>query len=381
VATRGEGVLETLHAIVVQTMDRTLERYPSLTLARRDTVESWTAEALHRVFGASSIAREPATVSPPRDDDRRLIQISVPRPPEREAPREGAAPPRRPGLAADDTQPPRQDNAALAETYALASIDLSSALQRTREERDEARRRLEQLEHAMGAMEAVELGRSPERTLREVLKRITTGGGGRGATLIACAPQRTFRLVTGIGLEQDPFLRLSDGGDVLLRTLVRLRRPTILTGESDPDVTRALAPLRPEAQAVAGVPVRSPLGLHGLALLYYGRMDPLPSPTALGHLERLGRLLAAWFSVHRALTLHTHAGLTQDALSEIGRSARLALDLVRQATEDPESAASPLERAQAKLDRIIQEVDRMDALRLGRPSSPPLAPTQPRTQR
>jgi hypothetical protein len=365
VATRGEGVLETLHAVVAQTIDHLLDRYRSLTLAQGQTVEGWTSEALHQVFGTSSIARAAPSIAPPQEDDRRLIQVNVPGLPATDEAVRGRDR-RRP----DDTRPPQPDGAALAEAYASASMDLTLALQRTQQERDEARRRLEQLEHTLEAIEAVELGRSSEGPLREVLHRITTGGGGRGATLIAAGPRRSFRLVTGIGVQKDPFLRLSDGVDVVLRTFARLRRATIFTSVN-PDVRRALAPLRPEAQAVAVVPVRSPLGLHGLALVYYGSVDPLPSPTVLGHLEALGRLLAAWFSIHRALILRGVAGAAQQALPEIDRSARIALDLVRKAARDPRGDPETLSRAELRLMRVLTELNRFgDAGRATKSSSP-----------
>ena len=67
VAVRGEGVLETLGAVLEQTMDNLMARYPSLSLGSGETVESWTWQMLHNVFGKGSIATEapPLTRMPP----------------------------------------------------------------------------------------------------------------------------------------------------------------------------------------------------------------------------------------------------------------------------------------------------------------------------
>jgi hypothetical protein len=177
--------------------------------------------------------------------------------------------------------------------------------------------------------------------------------------------------VAGIGLPQDPFLQLDDGVEVVHRTFGAIREPTFLDPETNPDVARALAPLRPPAQGVIGVPVRSALGLHGFVLLYYGRTDPLPSPAVLEHLRGLGRMLAAWFSVHRALTLGVSTGVAQHLLPEVQRAAQLSLDLVRMAVHDPEGAPAALERAELKLVRVIQELARVHGARRTAPSDEP----------
>jgi signal recognition particle receptor subunit beta len=386
VAVRGEGVLETLRAIVEQTVHHLMGRYQSLSLSPGETVEDWTAEALFRVFGADSIAREAAAEGWSKIEDRRVIQVSVPPGRTPEDPKGMTVPLKLPQLPGDDARPPKVRPAPLrpdlAETYAQVSMDLSLTLERTREQRDEARRRLEQLEHALGAIEAVELGRSSEEDLRDVLQHVARGGGSRGASLLASGPHRTLLRVAGVGLPQDPFLKLDDGVEVVHRTFGALRETILLDPDTNPDVARAVAPLRPPVHAVAGVPVRSALGLHGFVLLYYGRTDPLPSPAILAHLGGLGRMLAAWFSVHRALTLGATAGVAQHVLPEVERAAQLALDLIRMAARDPEGAVATLERAELKLVRVVQELARVNARgRTTTSSAGTVSPTTPSPRR
>ena len=365
VAIRGEGVLETLGAVVEQAMARLMTRYPALALARGDTVHAWTSEVLHRVFGASSIARDGPLEGPPAREDRRVVRVSVPRSRSRPLPRPDETldlgtrfpiSPDRAGAA----PPPVSSRPALAETYAQASMDLGLALQRMRDERDEARRRLDELEHTLRAIEAVGQGRPPEDALQEVLQRIVVGGGGRGATLLAAVPNRTFRLVAGAGLKQDPFLRLADGVEVVRQTFVPLRKPTLVTPENEPAVARAVAPLKPPVKAVAGVPVRSALGLHGLVLLYYGRTDPLPSPATLTHLGNLARALAAWFSVQRAASVSATADALRQTLPQLESAARQAWGLVR-AARNPGVTAPPLEQVERALHTVMHELSRINA--------------------
>ena len=239
-------------------------------------------------------------------------------------------------------------------------MDLSLALQRTRDERDEARRRLDDLEHTLRAIEAVDQGRPPQDALQGILRRIAAGVGARGATLLASGPNHTLRFVTGVGLAQDPFLRLPDGVEVVRQTFARLRRPTLLNPETEPRVARAVVPLKPPVKAVGGVPVRSALGLHGLALLYYGRTDPLPSASRLAHLGTMASALAAWFSVQRAMTIGAANGALREALPQLESAARQAWDLVRTA-RNPGVTAPPLQKVERALHGVVHELSRIDA--------------------
>jgi hypothetical protein len=262
--------------------------------------------------------------------DRRVVRVSVPA-----APRD------------------RKGPDGLADTYVQASMDLSVALERTREERDEARRRLEEFEHTLRAIEAEEQGRSPEESLGGALERIVVGGGCRAATLLASGPGGTFKLVTGIGLTWDPVLRLDDGQEVVRRRFVSLQQPLLLEVGADPDLARAVQPLHPPANGLVAVPIRSALGLHGLVMLYYASTDPLPPSTVLTHLHNMGRGLAAWFSVKRAAAVGTTVRAIQRTLPQIESAARSALELVREAERNPQVAGASLKKVERTLDGVV----------------------------
>jgi hypothetical protein len=183
-----------------------------------------------------------------------------------------------------------------------------------------------------------------------------------------------------VGLAQDPFLKLLDGAHVVRQTFARLRRPTLLNPETAPEVARAVGPLRPAVKAVGGVPVRSALGLHGLALLYYGQTDPLPSASRLDHLGGMACALAAWFSVERALAVGAQTAALRQALPQLESAARQAWDLVRTA-RNPGVTAPPLAKVEQAVQVLVDKLLRIHAPAQS-PSSvsgtqPPLRPRAP----
>jgi signal recognition particle receptor subunit beta len=379
VAIRGEGVLETLGDILEQTMTDLIRRYRSLALPPEETVQSWTWAMLQKVFGVASIAWSKAAAPPPLgvQEGRRLIRVAVPRakpagpgdvpagvaPAEISAAGEEAAP----GAAA-------RASAALAEKYAQASMELGQALERTREELDVAQRRLDELEHTLRAIEAEEEGSSPEQALREALQRIVVGGACRGATLLGVGADRNLRLVTGVGLNQDPFLRHANGDGLVRRRFVPLRKPALITPADHPEMSEAVAPLNPPVRGVAAVPVRSALGLHGLVLLYYGTTDPLPSPAVLAHLGSMSRVLAAWFLVRRAAAVSATAGAVRRTLPQIDSAARAALVLVQEAIRNPQVAGSSLEKVARTLEAMSSLTGELTGNAEPRPAKPSLGP-------
>jgi len=351
VAIHGEGVLETLGAILEQTMEHLIGRYRSLALPQGETVRNWTWETLHKVFGKSSIARrDKVEPTHAESDSRRLVRVSVPRVPKKVANRESA----QMGAVPSPGGPPTPAR-GLAESYIQASIDLSLAVDRMRDERNEARRRLEELEHTLRAIEAVEEGQRPEEALRAALQQLIVGGGCRGATLIGAAPNRSLRVVASVGFETDPFLSRPGGEAIVRQRFIPVRSPVLVETEKlgESNVPTANGHHRP-LKGVAVVPVRSALGLHGLSLLYYDQGDPLPSPATLEHLGHMGRVLAAWFSVRRAVSLRASTESVRRTLPQIERAARSAGELVRQAARNPVVAAGALEKAGRTLDGVAK---------------------------
>jgi len=365
VAIRGEGVLETLGAILEQVMEQLMERYRSLALPAGETVQGWTGEMLHRVFGGASIAQDGVPAKPTQDEDRRLVRVSVPRPKaivDPAAAVSGIHPPSRAAGGGGVVAPAAPAAAtALAEKYTQASIDLGHALETSREELDQARRRLDELEFTLRAIEAMEEGTSPGVALRNALLRVVAGGGGRGATLLGIGTDRKFHSLAAVGLERDPILDLADGSEVVRRLFASMRKPTLVDPARHLDLSVAVDLLKPPVKALAAVPVRSALGLHGLVLVYYGRIDPLPSPATLAHLGNMARVLAAWFSVRRAAAITARAGAVQRILPQIESAAQAALVLVREAIGNPRVAASSLEKVAGTLDAMVALTARVAA--------------------
>jgi len=349
VAIHGEGVLETLGAVLEQTMEHLIGRYRTLALTPGETVRHWTWQTLQRVFGRSSIARrDKLEPQPVQGDGRRIVRVSVPRVPRRVATRDSGK-----MAAARPTAALPTPARGLAEPYIQASIDLSLAVDRMRDERNEARRRLEELEHTLRAIEAMEDGQKPEEALRAALQQLTVGGSCRGATLIGAAPDRGLRVVAAVGFERDPFLSRPGGETIVRQRFIPLKAPMLVETEklgasTAPTADGESNPLK----GVAVVPVRSALGLHGLGLLYYDQADPLPSPAILEHLGHMGRVLAAWFSVRRAVSMRASTESVRRTLPQIERAARSAGELVRQAARNPVVAAGALEKAERTLDGV-----------------------------
>ena len=195
------------------------------------------------------------------------------------------------------------------------------------------------------------------------------GGGCRAATLVAAGPDRTFKLVTGVGLAWDPLLRLDDGQEVVQKRFIGLQEPIMLEVESDADLARAVESLHPPAKAMVAVPIRSALGLHGLVMLYYSSTDPLPPAAVLTHLHNMGRVLAAWFSVKRAAAVGATVGMVRRTMPQIESAARSALELVREAERNPEVAGPSLEKVARTLDGVVTLASEL----AGSPGRPPRA--------
>jgi mutual gliding-motility protein MglA len=345
VAIRGEGVLECFGIVLEEAMGYLMARYRTLTLPEGETVPAWTREMLQRVFGRTSIPRgESAPAPAPEGEHRRIIRVAVPR--------ARIASPGKAPEGGDAVGALAAPSWGVAESYAQASLDLGQALERVRDERDEARRRLEELERALAAIQALEDGRPAVDALREALDRMVVGGGCRAATLLGAASDRALRLVTSVGIVGDPFLRLREGERVVRQRFVPLKSPLLVSPARTPEIAAAITPLQPPVKAVVAVPVRSALGLHGLVLLYYGVTDPLPSPAVLAHLGHMGRVLASWFSVRRAAAVRSSADTIRRTLPQIERAARSAMDLVREAARNPSVSASALEKVERTLDGV-----------------------------
>src|SRR5262245_554349 len=126
VAFRGEGVLETVGTLMATTMAELTTKYQSLRLDADETVQTWAWGAIQPVFGRSTIAGAGVRPADARGEDLRRVQVAIPKVAR--------------GAASADV------DKALVGSYVETSLSLSEALDAMRQERDEARRRVNELD-------------------------------------------------------------------------------------------------------------------------------------------------------------------------------------------------------------------------------------------
>jgi signal recognition particle receptor subunit beta len=186
VAFRGDGVLETIGTLMASTMAELTTRYQSMALGADETVQTWAWGAINQVFGRSTLAGAGLRPADSQDDDLRRVQVAVPKVPR--------------GAATADV------DKALVGSYVETSLSLSEALDTMRQERDEARRRLHELELTVQAIEELSDGKPPGDTLRTALSHLVAAAGCSRGSLIAQAPDQKLRLLASIGMSSDPFV-------------------------------------------------------------------------------------------------------------------------------------------------------------------------------
>jgi signal recognition particle receptor subunit beta len=333
VAVRGEGVLETLASVLEHMMEYLAKRYRSLALDPGETVQAWTWSAVQQVFGRTSLAGTAVRAGGDgAEAGQRWVQVRVPQLPKDAS--EGAT------------------DKGIVDSYVQASMQLSQALDQMREERDEARRRIQEMNLTLRAIEAIGEGETSEEALRATLALLVEGAScGRG-TLLSQRADRRLYMAAAVGMDREPFLSSLEAFEIARRRFFPLKSPQLVNPETAPEVGRLLSALDPPARALVAVPVRSGFGMHALVMFYLGAMDPLPSPAVLGHVGLMARALAAWFVVQRSRTLEAGAEAARRALPEIEQVTKLASDLVRAAVRDPARAREHLARAARTLEGV-----------------------------
>ena len=333
VAPRGDGVLETLGTLMSRTMADLTLRYRSLALDPGETVQTWAWGAIQQVFGRSTIAGAGVQPAEGREaEDLRRVQVAAPKIPR------GAT-----GAEVDK---------ALVGSYVETSMSLSEALDGMRQERDEARRRVEEFELTVQAIEALGDGKPPTETLTAALGHLLAAAGCSRGSLLAPGADRTLRMLAGVRLKKDPFVASPEGFRVVGQRFVPLKHPSLLDLDQVDEVAKVVAALDPPATAAAVVPIRSGFGLHGLALFYFGPEDPVPGPAVLAHIGLMARALGAWFVVRRGQALEQSAQAARRALPEIEQVVRLVSELLRAAAREPQRARTHLEKAARTLDSV-----------------------------
>ena len=336
VAIRGEGVVETLGCVLEQMIGQLVEKYPGLSLGSGETNGSWTWSAIQQVFGRTTLAGRAALPASGGDgDDHRLVRVPVPR------------------LAEGPDAEPVNDH-ALVDTYIQASMDLGDALERVREERDDARRRLRDLEGVLSTVEALEEGESTGGAMSSVLQLFLDSAGCRRGSLIAPGADRRVQVIAAAGLPLEPFLAGPETLSIARKQFIPLKLPMLVNPAQMPEVGDVLTRMTPAVKGMAVVPVRSGLGVHGLVMLYFAPTETLPPPEMLQHFGLLARGLSSWFVLRRGHALTTSAAASRRVLPEIEAVVRAASELVRTANREPEMARGLLDQAAGALDGVAR---------------------------
>jgi signal recognition particle receptor subunit beta len=304
IAFRGEGVLETLAAIIEQVVVETSTRYRALALPPDTPAAVWTRENILRAFGTLSLAGRGTEGLPspgqgtPTSEDR----------PAQEA-REASAgwrvvrvgPPEARAVPTEDrTLPPSPS--PLVGSYAQASVALGQAVEDLREQRDEARRFLTDLQHTLAAVEALAVEHEADSGLRALLARMATSARCRRGSLLTPAAGGTLRTTATLTPGGDILANQAEGAKVIATHLLRPALYVMSDPKTPADLRAALEGAEPPVHALASVPLRNVNSFHAVFLLYYGPTDPLPSHRELAHLDWMGRGLSASLHARRSLT-------------------------------------------------------------------------------
>jgi signal recognition particle receptor subunit beta len=312
VAIRGEGVLETFGTILARTVQDLASRYAILDVKEGAPARQWAEQAVMELFGTTRLSFEPQV--PPGAQPQATPPLSPPSvpgpgpPPPPPAPPAGqtivrVAPP--PAPPEEGPRPTGADARAseLVETYAEASAQLGSALTELREERDLARQHLDDLRQTMAAAQDLLAGTPLEAALDPVLARMARIAGAAHAAFWvpqAGAPPQAAAL---LALPRDPVLASPPALRHVLESAARGAKPAFAFGAENLDLGQALDVPGHRFAALLAVPFRTPGGLQGLGVFYYGPDTARPGPGALEHLSAIPRSIAV--ALELAATLST----------------------------------------------------------------------------
>jgi signal recognition particle receptor subunit beta len=307
VAVRGEGVLETFGTILAKTVQDLASRYAILDVKEGAPARQWAEQALMELFGRTHLSFEPqpATqpmprVEPPAEPAPATAPPagSGPSPPAPPPPPPAGetvvrvAPP--PALPEEGPRPtgPEARASELVETYAEASAQLGSALTVLREERDLARQHLDDLRQTMAAAQDLLAGTPLEAALDPVLARMARIAGVAHAAFWVPQAGEPPRAATLLALRDDPVLASPTALRHVLESAARGTKPAFAFGAENLDLGQALEGAESAFAALLAVPFRTPGGLQGLGVFYYGPDTARPGPAALEHLAEIPRSLA-----------------------------------------------------------------------------------------
>jgi hypothetical protein len=319
VAVRGEGVLETFAAALLRSMQDLSKRYQIVQTQKGQTLTQWTQSAVVGMFGTTSLALEPNPLPVEPSPSARVVvpapepstPPSAPLPPEIVPPPPPEPPPERQqvkiALSPEAEKmaglgPDARANETLVESYAQASTQLSSALADAKEERDGVRRRVEDLQQVLSSAQGLLAGQPLDPTLRAVLLRLADAAGSSYASFLMPRAEGGFRSAAFRGaLSEEPLLRTQTGQRYMQARILNESEPRLHTASDALDLGDALDAVEPRFGAVLAVPIRTPRGLLGLALLYFVHDAVLPGPEVLGHLGLVARAFSSSLELHAAL--------------------------------------------------------------------------------
>jgi len=295
VAVRGEGVLETFGLILARTVQDLANRYAILDVKEAAPARQWAEQALVDLFGRTRLGPEPAEPAAGGAVSARSAGTGAP-------PASPAGPPPTQTVVRVSPSSTPEDAARgtgadarageLVETYAEASAQLGAALTELREERDVARQRLDDLRRTMTAAQDLLAGKTLETALEPVLARMARIAGVDHAAFWVPQHEQPPRAAALLGLAGEPVLASPSALRHVIENAARGAKPSFAFSAENLDLGQALD--RPEGRfaALLAVPFRTPAGLQGIGVFYYGADTARPGPDTLEHLAEIPRAIA-----------------------------------------------------------------------------------------
>ena len=308
VAVRGEGVLETFGLALSRTVQDLASRYAILDVKEGAPARQWAEQALLELFGRTRLSFDPQTSPLTRPTARAApggmprASVDTPSPPTAGQTVVRVAPP--PSLPEEGPRAAGPDAKAsdLVETYAEASAQLGAALTELREERDVALQRLEDVRQTMAAAQELLAGTPLEAALGPVLARMARiAGAGHAAFWVPQAGQPP-RAATLLALDADPVLGSPGALRHVSESALRGAKPAFALAAENLDLGQALDRAGQRFAALLAVPLRTPGGLQGLAVFYYGPDTARPGPEAIEHLAEIPRALSVALELSATLS-------------------------------------------------------------------------------
>lgn len=298
VASRGEGVLETFAAILTATIHDLSSRFRTIEMAQGQTAKDWVEETLDGIFGKRSLAlgagpgSEPAAPGPSGEQDLAPsphdgLGGAAPEPEHRKL---------RLQLSEDFPRPPLTSaqhakvQESLAESYAEASAELSLANAELRDERDVARRRLEQVRRLLAVADELAFGSALPQSMGKALMVFSAAGNTPLVTILLAAAGGSYKGLLKPPMKEEPLIRTRQGLQALEQFL-HDEQPALVRASERVDLQPMLEAYQPALAAMVVVPLRTPNRLLGFTMLYYGPDAVVPGPPVLDHLGMLARIL------------------------------------------------------------------------------------------